>query len=63
MYLAVDPATNKVTVSATGNSVLKNTAGYDNHYDPATRTFYLAFNWGTAPSTRIAVDTLVYTGP
>lgn len=63
LQLTVDPATNAVKVSATGNGALKNTAGYNNHYDPATKTFYLAFDWGTAPSTRLAVDTLVYTGP
>ncbi|QJD97261.1 DUF1735 domain-containing protein [Mucilaginibacter robiniae] len=63
LYLTVDPATNNVTVKATGNATLKNTTGYNNHYDPATKTFYLGFDWGTAPSTRIAVDTLVYTGP
>lgn len=62
LRLSVDPTTNKVTVSSTGNATLKNTPGYNSHYDPATKTFYLAFDWGTAPSTRLAVDTLVYSG-
>jgi len=63
LYLTVDPATNKVTVASTSNAVLKNTDGYNNHYDPTTKTFYLAFDWGVSPNTRLAVDTLVYTGP
>lgn len=63
LFLSVDPTTNKVTVASTSNATLKNTDGYNNRYDPATKTFYLAFDWGTAPNTRLAVDTLVYTGP
>jgi hypothetical protein len=62
LYLTVNPATNAVTIASTGNATLKNTAGYNSRYDPATKTFYLAFDWGTAPATRIAVDTLVYKG-
>lgn len=62
-YITVNQATNKVTVASTSNATLKNTSGYDNHYDPATKTLYLAFDWGVAPNTRLAVDTLVYTGP
>ncbi len=63
LNLTVDPTTNKVTIRATGNATLKNTAGYDSRYDPATKTFYLGFDWGTAPSNRAAIDTLTYTGP
>ncbi|MBE9586488.1 DUF1735 domain-containing protein [Mucilaginibacter sp. JRF] len=63
LNVRVDPTTWEATVTATGNATLKNTAGYNSHYDPATRTFYLAYDWGTAPSTRLAVDTLVYVGP
>jgi hypothetical protein len=63
LQLAVDPATNKVTVTASGNPVLKNTAGADNYYDPATKTFYLAFDWGAdAANKRIVVGTLTYKG-
>ena len=62
LYLTVNPTTNAVTIASTGNATLKNTAGYNSRYDPATKTFYLAFDWGTAPATRIAVDTLVYKG-
>ncbi|MGF7041587.1 DUF1735 domain-containing protein [Mucilaginibacter lappiensis] len=60
LQLAVDPITNKVTVTASGNPVLKNTPGTDNYYDPATKTFHLAFDWGVAPNTRVAVTTLTY---
>ncbi|WP_342646880.1 DUF1735 domain-containing protein [Mucilaginibacter sp. CSA2-8R] len=62
LFLTVNPATNAVTIASTGNATLKNTPGYNSRYDPATKTFYLAFDWGTAPSTRIVVDTLVYKG-
>jgi hypothetical protein len=62
LKLTVDPATNKVTVTS-DNATLKNTIGTNNYYDPTNRTFYLAFDWGTAPNTRIAVTTLKYTGP
>lgn len=62
LYLTVNQTTNKVIVASKTNATLKNTNGYDNRYDPATKTFYLAFDWGTAPNTRLAVDTLVYTG-
>ena len=62
LFLTVNQTTNAVTIASTANATLKNTAGYNSRYDPATKTFYLAFDWGTAPATRIAVDTLVYKG-
>lgn len=62
-YITVDPATNLVTVKSTGNATLKNTPGEVNKYDPATKTFTLAFDWGTAPATRIVKVTMVYKGP
>jgi hypothetical protein len=58
-FLTVDPATNKVTVRSSNPSMI-NIPGYDSRYDPATKTFYLGFKWGTAPSDRVAVDTLTY---
>ena len=63
VIFTINPTTNKVTITCPGNPGLKNTAGYDSRYDPATKTFYVAFDWGTAPATRLAVDTLVRTGP
>jgi hypothetical protein len=41
----VDPATNLVTMSSLGAPSLTNWAGHENKYDPATKTFYLAFRW------------------
>jgi len=58
----VDPATNAVTVSATGNATLTNAPGYNSRYDPATKTFYVSFVWNT-PGTRASTDTLTYVGP
>lgn len=63
LQLAVDPATNKVTVTATGNAALKNTPGADNYYDPDAKTFHLAFDWGAdIHNKRIANITLKYSG-
>jgi len=61
-YITVDPATNKVTMACTGNATLANSAGYDNRYDPATKTFYISMTWST-PGTRGTTDTLTYNGP
>ncbi|QEC76006.1 DUF1735 domain-containing protein [Mucilaginibacter ginsenosidivorax] len=62
LQLAVD-ASNKVTVTASGNPKLHNTAGIDNYYDPATKTFHLAFDWGADEnSKRAVVATLTYKG-
>jgi hypothetical protein len=63
LTINVDPATNKVTMKSKDQPNLVNTPGYDNRYDPATKTFYLSFQWGVSPSTRMATDTLTYTGP
>ena len=61
--LRVDPVTNKVTVFSKANPALTNLPGYDNRYDPATKTFYLSFYWGNGPTHRAATDTLTYIGP
>jgi hypothetical protein len=68
LYFTVDPATNKVTVAASGNPNLHNIADQDNFYDPATKTFTLNFAWyGGAPppvgSSRQAHVQLAYSGP
>ncbi|WP_342329875.1 DUF1735 domain-containing protein [Pedobacter sp. FW305-3-2-15-E-R2A2] len=62
-YITIDPVTNLVTVKSAGNASLKNTIGAVNKYDPATKTFTLAFDWGTAPNTRVTTLTLKYVGP
>ncbi|WP_454804519.1 DUF1735 domain-containing protein [Mucilaginibacter phyllosphaerae] len=61
LHLDVDPATNKVTV-VSDNTTLKNTIGAENSYDPATKTFTLNFDWGTAPATRVVKAVLTYSG-
>jgi hypothetical protein len=60
--IKVNPTTNKVTVSSTGNATLGNNPAYDNRYDPATKTFYISYKWGASPNDRSQIDTLVYTG-
>lgn len=61
--ISVNPTTNDVTVTSS-NATLKNTVGEINHYDPATKTFVLNFDWGSAPNTRIIYDlTLEYLEP
>jgi hypothetical protein len=73
--ITVNPTTNLVTMSSTANPALVNNnvgikdgvgtpgTGFVNKYDPATKTFYLSFYWGTGPTNRAAQDTLVYKGP
>lgn len=63
LTITVDPLTNKVTMKSTERADLGNVPGYDNRYDPATKTFYLSFKWNASPTSRIATDTLTYTGP
>lgn len=57
---SVNPTTNKVTMFATGNPALTNDPSYDNRYDPATKTFYLSYYWGTGIGNRAHRDTLVF---
>lgn len=63
LRVTVDPATNLVTVSSAQNPTLTNWAGKVNRYDPATRTFYLAFRWNPASTTREYEIVLRYKGP
>lgn len=63
LNLVVNPTTNKVTVSATGNSAVKNDPGSDNYYDPDAKTFHLKFSWGADADHQRKVDaTLKYSG-
>ena len=59
----VDPATNLVTMQALGNATLSNWAGKENRYDPATKTFYLAFRWNPTSNTREYEIVLKYKSP
>jgi hypothetical protein len=49
---------NSLTLSSSG--AIMNTPGYNNRYDPATKTFYISFTWGAGPTSRLAIDTLVF---
>jgi hypothetical protein len=59
----VDPVTNLVTMQALGAPTLTNWAGKENKYDPATKTFYLAFRWNPTTTTREYEIVLKYKGP
>jgi hypothetical protein len=61
--IAVDAVTNKAKVTSTSNAAVTNLPSFDNRYDPATKTFYISFYWGTGPSNRAATYTLKYVGP
>ena len=62
--VAVNQTTNDVTVTSSTNALLKNTPGQINHYDPATKTFVLNFDWGSGANTRIISGlTLEYVEP
>jgi hypothetical protein len=63
VYLAVNPATNAVTITSGTNATLTNNISYNSRYDPASKTFYVSFGWGVAPNDRRTTDTLVYKGP
>lgn len=49
---------NTVTIFSSGGAY--NLPGYTSVYDPTTKTFYVGFTWGAGPSSRVAVDTMVY---
>jgi hypothetical protein len=61
--LTINPTTNAVTVSSTGNASLTNATGYNSHYDPTTKTIYVSYTWGSAPNNRAETDTLTYVSP
>jgi len=56
--LTVNPTTNAVTITSSGNATLTNATGYNSHYDPANKVFYISYTWGTAPNNRAETDTL-----
>lgn len=63
LTFTVDPATNLVTARSSGNTSLTNWAGKVNRYDPATKTFYLAFRWNPTANVREYEVVLKYKGP
>lgn len=52
-----------VTVTDALNAAVKNNPAYNSRYEPSTKTFYISVFWGSGPTNRAAVDTLVYSGP
>ena len=52
-----------VTVTDAVNAAVKNNPDYNSRYEPSTKTFYISVFWGSGPTNRAAVDTLVYSGP
>jgi hypothetical protein len=52
-----------VTVTDAANPAVKNNPDYSSRYEPSTKTFYISVYWGSGPTNRAAVDTLVYSGP
>jgi hypothetical protein len=66
-YIQIDPTPGPdgkfpVSMHSLSNPTLTNTAGEENSYDPATKTFQLAFHWGSA-NKRTYKATLTYVGP
>ena len=63
LRVVVDPLTNLTTITSAANATLANWAGHDNKYDPATKTFYLAFRWNPTANVREYEIVLAYKGP
>jgi hypothetical protein len=66
-YIQIDPTPGPdgkfpVSMHSLSNPTLTNTAGEENSYDPATKTFQLAFHWGSA-NKRTYKATLAYVSP
>lgn len=66
--VTINPSTNAVTITSAGNATLANWAGSApgityNRYDPATKTFYLAFRWNPTANVREYEIVLKYKGP
>ena len=52
LRMAINPTTNLVTWSCSGNATLTNWAGKVNEYVPATKTFTLNFRWNPTSTVR-----------
>ncbi len=60
LRMAINPTTNLVTWSCSGNATLTNWAGKVNNYVPATKTFTLNFRWNPATTPREYTVVLKY---
>lgn len=63
LKVTVDPATNLVTMSSVLAPSLTNWAGHTNDYNPATKTFRLAFRWNPTANVREYQVVLKYKAP
>ena len=61
--LTVDPVTNQVTSRSALNATFANWVGRENRYDPATKTFYLAWLWNPTGAVREYEVVLKYKEP
>jgi len=60
--LTINPD-NSVTVTSVGANLatpVANAPGYNSRYDPASKTFYISYNWNSG---RLVTDTMVYIRP
>lgn len=58
--VTIDPVTNLTTATSAANATFGNWAGQPNNYNPATKTFNLAFRWNPASTTREYIVTMRY---
>lgn len=63
IQVTVDPSTNKTTGISLGNASFSNWAGKPNFYDPATKTFNMAWRWNPTGNTREYELVMKYKGP
>lgn len=62
VILSIYPSTNVVIPSNTiaPTVIVSPAPGYNNFYDPVSKTFYVTYTWYAGPSSRLIIDTLVY---
>ena len=63
VYITRNPVTQFTTAISSSNTTFANWAGQPNYYDPATKTFYLAWRWNPASTVREYTIVLKYFGP
>ncbi len=63
LRVAVDQATNAITLTSSGNPTLANFPGKINDYNPTTRTFRMAMRWNPTANVREYELIFKYKGP
>ena len=63
--ITIDESTvpNKITLVDPDNAAVVLNPAYPNRYEPSEKTFYIDAYWGSGPTNRREIDTLVYYGP